>query len=74
MEDFIIPSNLKYLLIRPEVKLINPKSNSVLTKRLNVKVEITEFNNLNHDELIFLYLNFVAEYELYELLITKLLT
>jgi hypothetical protein len=45
------------------IKFINPKFNSVLRSKL--KNEVTEFVNLDHDELIFLYLNFELTHEQY---------
>jgi hypothetical protein len=61
-QDFSFPSELIILTLNYEVKLINPKFNSVIKYKLANEVEIDEFNNLDRGNLVFLYLNFVLDY------------
>jgi Leucine-rich repeat (LRR) protein len=70
IQDFEFPESLTKLEIDENVKFVNPKFNSALKLPLRNRV-ILNYNKLNRDNLLFLYLNFNFPYQQYESLMNE---
>jgi hypothetical protein len=69
IQDFIFPSTLIELAAGDHVKFINPRFNSVLVQKLENEVDFD--TTLDHNNLIFLYLNFrFDEHQVYDRLLS----
>jgi Leucine-rich repeat (LRR) protein len=70
IEDFKFPSSLQFLLLDMGIKFIKPKFNSVIKSEL--KSNNVEFESLDNQQLVFLYLNFDLNYQQYDKILNKL--